>query len=64
MRNEVMFMQTEEKKSVSLSLPLSLYKVLRRYAEEDGRSLPRQIRQILRRYVWARESGSDFDMST
>lgn len=57
-------MQTEEKKSVSLSLPLSLYKVLRRYAEEDGRSLPRQIRQILRRYVWARESGSDFDMST
>lgn len=64
MRNEVMFMQTEEKKSVSLSLPLSLYEVLRRYAEEDGRSLPRQIRQILRRYVWARESGSDFDMST
>ena len=59
-----MLMQTEEKKNVSLSLPLPLYKTLRHYAEEDGRSLPRQIRQILRRYVWARESGSDFDMST
>lgn len=40
-------MQKQPKKIVAVALPLDLYEQLKIYAEEDYRSIPGYIRQIL-----------------
>ena len=40
-------MKKGPRKIVSVSMPLDLYKTLKRLAEEDGRSVPSCIRLIL-----------------
>ena len=43
-------MPKQPKKIISLSLPLDLYEQLKRYAEDDCRTVPSQIRQILKKH--------------
>ena len=42
---------TKEKKAVTVSLPLDLYEELKNLAEQSGRTLPRYICQILRKFA-------------
>ena len=41
----------KKQKIVAVRLPLEMYEALSRIAEEDTRSIPNQIRQILREYL-------------
>lgn len=42
---------TKKQKIVALRMPLEMYEALSVIAEEDTRSIPNQIRQILREYL-------------
>lgn len=39
----------KEKKIVQVTMPLELYEAVKRLAEQEARSVPGQIRQLLRR---------------
>ena len=43
------------KKKVSVTMPEELYQILKTYAVEDFRSVPSEIRQILKFYIHFRE---------
>ena len=40
-----------EKKTISLALPIEVHARLKQYADEDGRFLSGEIRQILKGYL-------------
>ena len=52
----VIGMTRKEKKTVSILLPLEMYEQLKIYAEEDYRTIPGYIRQILKLHLQNRKT--------
>lgn len=52
-------MQKQSKKIVAVALPLDLYEQLKSYAEEDYRTIPSYIRQILKLHLQNNRKTSD-----
>ena len=52
-------MQKQSKKTVAVTLPLELYEQLKSYAEEDYRTVPSYIRQILKLHLQNNGKTSD-----
>lgn len=55
MNSEVTDMQKQPKKYVRIALPIELYEQVKFLAKEDFRTVPAEIRQILKFYIAFRE---------
>ena len=47
------------KKVVSVLMPMDLYEQVKEQAEQGSRTVPRYVRQVLKRYLWHVENAPE-----